>query len=74
MEKEWVCPNGCEMEYVSVETKELWENDKGWCELDDLEGKNVNYNGGGGIDLITTLRCPVCNQVIAVKEKGGLEI
>lgn len=72
MEKEWVCPNGCEMEYVSVETKELWENAKGCCALDDLEGKNVDYFGGGEISSITTLRCPICNQVIAAKREGGL--
>ena len=74
MERKWKCHNGCKMEYVCVETKEIWENAKGWCELDDLEGKNVDYFGGGGGDLIIILRCPVCNQVIAVKEKGGLKI
>ncbi|MFH1931938.1 MAG: hypothetical protein ABIN18_10170 [Pseudomonadota bacterium] len=72
MEKEWICPNRCKMEYVSVETKELSESDKGYCALDDLEGVNVDYYGGGDISSITILRCPVCNQVIAAKTEGGL--
>ena len=74
MERKWKCHNGCKMEYVKVETKELSESDKGHCALDDLEGVNVDYYGGGDINWITILRCPVCNQVIAVKEKGGLKI
>lgn len=72
--KKWKCPDGCKIEYVSVETIEFWENAKGCCALDDFEGKNVDYYGGGGIGEITTLRCPACNQVIGVKKEGELKI
>lgn len=72
--KKWECPNECKMEYVKVESIELWENDKGCCELDNLEGVNVDYYGGGDIGSITKLSCPVCNQLITLIRKGGLEI
>ena len=64
--KEWKCPNGCKMEYVRVEAKEVWYNQKGWCEIDDLDGSDTNYEDGYGTDLFRAFYCPECNQALAV--------